>query len=261
MTKHLAASHLGLPPPAQSKLYDADRAVGWTAGRTVGFLGFADQTEAVHAAWVAYRALARRLAHEQATRPIPIDAEALSSWRQGDRELILAGGRAIAALVRPGESPIGPRAFAFEVDIPQPADELRVRAMAHLMYRTLRKSGVRWALWRSATRDTVPSAAREISDRATDKQRIPPWRKLVPATTSAAVALGIVSLLLALIVPRPFGVAFTVTGLAALVVLRIAAMTARWLPNISQRGREERTAGVSHEGDPWDDHRNAGSWG
>jgi len=102
---------------------------------------------------------------------------------------------------------------------------------------------VRWALWRRAIRDTVPSAANEISDRATDKQRIPPWRTPVPATTSAAVALGIVSLLvLALIVPRPLGVAFIVTGLAALIVLRIAAMTGRWLPNISGRGREEQTA-------------------
>ena len=71
MTKQLAARQLGLPPPAQWNLDDADRAVGWTTDRTVGFLGFADQTEAVHAAWVAYRALARRLAREQATRPIP----------------------------------------------------------------------------------------------------------------------------------------------------------------------------------------------
>jgi hypothetical protein len=247
MTKHLAASHLGLPPPAQWNLYDADRAVGWITERTVGFLGFADQTEAVHAAWVAYRALARRLARERAARPVPIETEPLSIWRHGDRELILAGGRAIATLVRAGENgPGGADAFAFEVGIPQPADELRVRAMAHLMYRTLRKSGVRWALWRPATRDTIPSATSEINGRVTAKQRIPPRRKLVPATTSAAVALGIISLLvLALVVPRPVGVGFTVTGLAALAVLRIAAMTGRWLPNLSKRGREKQTAGVS----------------
>jgi len=63
----------------------------------------------------------------------------------------------------------------------------------------------------------------------------------VPATTSAAVALGIISLLvLALVVPRPVGVGFTVTGLAALAVLRIAGMTDRWLPNLSDEGAKNK---------------------
>ena len=63
----------------------------------------------------------------------------------------------------------------------------------------------------------------------------------MPATTSAAVALGIISLLvLALVVPRPVGVGFTVTGLAALAVLRIAGMTDRWLPNLSDEGAKNK---------------------
>ena len=228
MTKQVTASHLGLPPPAQWTLSDADRAVGWTTDRTVGFLGFADQTEAVHAAWVAYRALARRLAREEGTRAVPIDTESLSVRRHGDRELILAGGRAIATLVRPGEqSSSGPHSFGFEVGIPQPTDELRVRAMAHLMYRTLRKSGLRWALWRTDAPGTVPSAPHEASEASKAG-----WRR--PMTPSTWVALGLASLsllMLALVVPKGLGVGLTVTGLAALAVFRIAAMTGRWLPH------------------------------
>ncbi len=284
MTKQLGASHLGLPPPAQWTLYDADRAVGWTTDNTVGFLGFADQTEALHAAWVAHRALSRRLARDQGTRPIPVDAEPLAVQRVGDRELILGGTRAIATLVRPGEpsSSGPPNSFGFEVEIPTPASELRARAMAHLMYRTLRKSGLRWALWRPGAPGAVPSATYGARDpanaienevdettistghqdrRRPEKRSTPPWRKPVTPSAWAALALASVSLLLlALVVPHRVGVALTVTGLAALAVFRAAAMTGRWLLRTSARESEEPT-GVSHEIDldPWDDHRNAGS--
>lgn len=232
MTKQLTASHLGLPPPARSTLHDAHRAVGWTTDHTVGFLGFADQTEAVHAAWVAYRSLARRLAREDGTRSVPIDIEPLSVWRQGDRELILAGGRAIATLVRPGEeSPSGPQSFGFEVGIPQPADELRVRAMAHLMYRTLRKSGLRWALWRPTATGPGPTVPAEVAE--------PARRKPVMPSTWITLGLASISLLvLALVVPKGLGVGFTVTGLAALAAFRIAAITGRWLPRRLTRQRE-----------------------
>ena len=102
--------------------------------------------------------------------------------------------------------------------------------MAHLMYRTLRKSGLRWALVRPAATERVPPAPAEVSE--------PAWRK--PVTPSTWIALGLASLsllVLALVVPRGLGVGFTVTGLAALAAFRVAAMTGRWLPRRLTRQR------------------------
>jgi hypothetical protein len=142
-------NRLGVPPPVKLDLIDSGRVVGWITGNVVGFRGFGDEVEAAHAAWVAYRTLARRLARRDGRRPPPVDTEPLALQRRGDQEVILVGRKAIGTLVRPGaESPSGPDSFGFEISIPPPADELRVRGMAHLIYRTLRKSGVRWALWR-----------------------------------------------------------------------------------------------------------------
>ena len=173
MTTQLAPDHLALPPPLELDLIDAGREVGRITGDVVGFRGFADEVEAAHAAWVAYRTLSRRLARTHGTRPVPIDTEPLAVQRRGDEELILASGRPIAVLVRPGvDSASGPDSFGFEIRVPQPADELRVRAMANLMYRTLRKSGLRWALWRSRTGRVggaaVPTPAKGGRDRSDD---------------------------------------------------------------------------------------------
>ena len=169
MTITISPGRVGLPPPAKWDLIDADRAVGWTTDNAVGFSGFAHETEAVHAAWVAHRTLARRLARTQGTRPVPVDTEPLALQRRGDQEMILASGHPIAVLVRPGaDSPSGPDSFGFEILIPSPTTELQVRALAYLMYRTLRKSGLRWALWRP---DHLPAggapAAHARGERAT----------------------------------------------------------------------------------------------
>ena len=58
MTTQLVPDRLALPPPFDFDLIDADRSVGWITGETVGFRGFADETEATHAAWIAHRTLA-----------------------------------------------------------------------------------------------------------------------------------------------------------------------------------------------------------
>jgi hypothetical protein len=151
LSPQLSPNRLAAPPPLELDLIDADRVTGWITGDRVGFLGFANEVEAAHAAWVAYRTLVRRLARTHNIRPIPIDTEPLAVRRRGDREQILASGHPIAALVRPGPgSPSGPDSFGFEIRIPHPVDEIRVRAMAYLMYITLHKSGIRWALWRPA---------------------------------------------------------------------------------------------------------------
>lgn len=158
MTTQLSPGDLGLPPPQLwLELSDAGRAVGWAASDVIGFRGFADEVEAAHAAWVAYRTLARRLARRNGARSIPIDTEPLTLRRFADQDAILASGREIGVLVRPGEeSRSGPDSFGFEIRIPSPVGELRLRAKAHFVYRTLRKSGVRWAMWRP---EPVPTPA------------------------------------------------------------------------------------------------------
>ena len=152
MTTQLAPDRLALPPPLDLDLVDAGRAAGWIADNAVGFRGFGDETEAAHAAWVAHRTVARRLARTHGTRPVPVDIEPLAIQRIERSEMILASGRPIAALVRPGpDGRSGVDSFGFELVIPTPTSELEVRAMAYLMYRTLRKSGIRWAVWRPDT--------------------------------------------------------------------------------------------------------------
>jgi hypothetical protein len=161
MTTQLATHHMDLPPPSQLDLLDMGRVIGWIAGSRVGFLGFADEREVASAAWLAYRTISRRLARRLRIRPIPIDTEPLALAKHGNREVILASGRPIATLLRPGsDSRSGPHAFGFTVNLPLPADELTVRSMAYSIYRTLRKAGLPWALW---ARDTSSFTAESLS--------------------------------------------------------------------------------------------------
>jgi len=170
MTTQLAPHRLALPPPLDLDLVDAGRATGWIAENAVGFRGFGDETEAAHAAWVAHRTLARRLARTHGMRPVPVDIEPLAIQRVEGKEMILASGRPIAALVRPGpDSRSGVDSFGFELLVPTPITELDGRAMAYLVYRTLRKSGIRWAMWRpDASRVAEASTAQTSADTATD---------------------------------------------------------------------------------------------
>lgn len=183
MTALRPAMHIAPPTPLNLDLLDGERAVGWVRDDVIGFGGFADETEAAHAAWVAYRALARRLAPVHGTRPPPIDIEPRALARRGEKELILAGRRAIAALVRPGDESAGCiDSFAFEIRVPAPADELRVRAMGHLMYSTLHKSRIRWAMWRRAEPRPTPVAiaepvAQRIGSEATRGESTLPERR------------------------------------------------------------------------------------
>ncbi len=166
MTPQLSANPPTTRPPLTLDLVDGDRAVGWVHGDVVGFRGFADESEAAHAAWVAYRTLLRRLARSNGVRPAPIGIEPLALARHGDEERILASGHPIARLVRPrhedGDS------VGFEITVPAPADEIRVRAMGHLIYRTLRKSGLRWAMWTPAPEPLAATATEASAHRAAD---------------------------------------------------------------------------------------------
>ena len=170
MTTQLAPDRLALPSPLDLDLVDAGRTTGWIASDAVGFRGFGDETEAAHAAWVAHRTVARRLARTHQMRPAPVDIEPLAIQRAEAKEMILASGRPIAALVRPGpDSRSGVDSFGFELRIPAPVTELEARALAYLIYRTLRKSGIRWAMWRpDAPRVAEASTAQTSVDTATD---------------------------------------------------------------------------------------------
>jgi hypothetical protein len=133
-----------MAPPLDLDLLDGSRIVGWVRGWTVGFRGFANENEAAGAAWIAYKALARRLAHRHSGPPAPVDVEPFSLKQVGDLKVLLASGRPFATLIAPSvESLSGPGSFGFEIEVPQPADELSMRSLAYRIYRTLRASGVR----------------------------------------------------------------------------------------------------------------------
>jgi hypothetical protein len=154
----LVPPHTAVPPPSRQDLLDAGTVVGWIDGMAVGFHGFGHEDDAMNAAWVAYRTLSRRFARARGRRPLPIDTEPMSLERNGDVELILAGGRPIATLVRPGaDSPSGPTSFGFELQVPVPADERTMRSIAYLVYRTMRRAGIRWSMWAPAP--AAPSGA------------------------------------------------------------------------------------------------------
>ena len=169
-----APNRLGLPPPVALDLMHTDRHVGWVNGDAIGFRGFAGDVEATHAAWVAYRTLARRLAHRDGRRPIPIDTEPLTLVWRGDREVILASGRTVGTLVRPGPGrPGDPDTFGFEIRVPVPADEDAMRAKALLMYRTLRRAGIRWGMWSRGARQ-APAALQPPGPPRTDARPAAP---------------------------------------------------------------------------------------
>ena len=139
--------------PVRFDLLDGNRLVGWVSGGTIGFDGFADENEAGGAAWVAHRTVAQRFAQRHGGPPAPTDAQPLSLVREGDRELILAGGTPIATLVRPhGDSRGSSDSLAFEIQVPSTPDELAMRSIGYRIYRRLRASRVPWAMWDSGRR-------------------------------------------------------------------------------------------------------------
>ena len=179
---------LAQPPPFEMDLLDADRMVGWIAGNTIGFRGFADETEATHAAWIAHRTLARRIARTHGMRLVPIDVEPLAIKRDGDdkNEIILASNRPIATLIRSGSHSRVTDSFGFELAVPSPMSEFELRGVAYLIYRTLRKSGVRWALWRQPTTPRTVTADSAVTVRV----RKPIKRSRPHRWASARRALG-----------------------------------------------------------------------
>ncbi|HJU65393.1 MAG TPA: hypothetical protein VJ596_06930 [Gemmatimonadaceae bacterium] len=213
MSTQLSLQRQDLPPP-RFDLLDAGRAVGWVRGNIVGFGGFATEAEAAHAAWVAYRTIMRRLARRTGQRPIPIDVEPLTLVHDGDRQSILASGRLIGTLVRPAaNSSTTLDSYGFEVEVPPPADELLVRAIAYAAYRTLRKGSVRWRMWERP----APQPRKQVRAQPSSSPM-----KLPLTVVMTAIVLALLAVMVAAL-PRPTMpiVVALVTGIAASAVLSL----------------------------------------
>lgn len=157
MTDVMMPALLAEPPPAWSvndallDLVDDDVRVGWRMPTAIGFTGFANEVEAAGAAWVAYRTLQRELARFTGARPLPIDTERLAIVdRDGDRVVVTAG-RHVARIIRPFDDQRRTESWTgFELRLDASLDELTARSVSLLVYRTLRRSGIRWSMWARA---------------------------------------------------------------------------------------------------------------
>jgi hypothetical protein len=240
MTAQLAPNSMSLPPPAQADLdlLDRNRLVGWVRGWALGFRGFASESEAAGAAWVAYRTLARRLARRHGGRPAPIDAEPLSLGQDGDGMVILASGRPIATLVLPGvDSLSAPDSFGFEIQGPLPADELSMRSLAYRIYRTLRKSGARWAMWER----------RRVNQRRVAARRQPPWVPTRRSGESSPAAIVFVSKFVLTGIAIALGAAVIAAAPRTVIIpigmVLAAGLVARGLVALVERWRAARSRG------------------
>jgi hypothetical protein len=158
-----SASTLHSAPPLL-ELHDADRLVGWIDGDVVRFRGFGSERSAAHAAAVAHEAMHRRLARGSRVKASETEADLGTIRRATDRANATASGRPVASVLRSFIDRIdgGTGNFAFEVRVPPPVDELRMRGMAYVMYRALRSSGIAWPLLQPA------AAPRALTETATD---------------------------------------------------------------------------------------------
>jgi len=124
--------------PAERRLFEDGRDVGYIRGSEVGFVGFRSQMDAAQAAYAAHRALARRRANSSWT-PSPPE-EFLLGERRGAQYVIERSGL-LARLCEP-EPDGGPGDWGFEVTL-RPEETLNVFAMSRavIMWSALRASG------------------------------------------------------------------------------------------------------------------------
>jgi hypothetical protein len=148
---------MSLPPPSRAyTLLDGTGTVGWIADNRLGFTGFASVAEAATAAWVAHVALERRAAKSR-REPAPfLEPRALQLVRSDGHEWIESAGSRLARLVRPAQESAGVGKtsapwFGIEVVFPPDTSELTIGSSAHVVYRALRRSGMRWSIRDVAT--------------------------------------------------------------------------------------------------------------
>lgn len=217
MNGQLVINHLAQPPTFHLHLYDEDRKVGWVSSHALGFRGFANEDEAMHAAYFAYRIISRRFARRAGRRPIPIGTEPLRL--HGD-DTVDAAGRPIGSLVRPGpDSWSGTDSFGFELPFPVVVDETTGRSKCSDVYRALRRSGIRWAMWRTERparrRTSAPAPVRE----PVASKPVAPGVTLWPGGVAIS---SMVLLVAALVAPESIASPLMALGLAGLVSLRLS---------------------------------------
>jgi hypothetical protein len=131
------------PPPTAWHGPRLSSRVGWVRGTAIGFRGFASAEEAAQAARVAYRTLAGRLELRVGGRPYRSDIGAVSL----DGNTVLAGRLPIARVVTPDEDRESAGGYGLEIQAPVRAGENEMHRAALAIYRTLRRSGVRWQMF------------------------------------------------------------------------------------------------------------------
>lgn len=237
MNTHLLPNHLPEPPPVgrhdfQLDLLDGERVVGWLRPDAIGFTGFATETEAAHAAWVAYRALSRRLARRDGRRPMPIDTEPLRLVQESDGRSIVGSRDRIAKLIEPSATDARENGFGFELRLDAPMDEVTVRAKAHHIYGTLRRSGIRWAMWTPVPAPARARAAAVVTERP-DAELIEedPLELRDLAVSVALMAVAII----AVMVPGAVATIVALLSIAGLMALRLAMLHAGWPRRGSRR--------------------------
>ena len=250
------ATRMAVPPPRRLDLLDAETTGGWIDDLAIGFRGFANEAEAVYAASVAYRTMERRLSRDGDTHPLPGDTEPIVLRRSGDVELIMAGGRPIATLVRPGaDSPSGPDSFGFSLPLPVPSDELTRRSTAYLVYRELRRLGIQGTAWASPS----PANGTASEDRASEKESVKGAlpRPVTRQGTDAHMASGrrratsdilgtsvVIAALLAAIVLPAIMVSSAIYVLVAAVIVALASIGGR----VAMTGRDALRGRLATEG-------------
>src|SRR5690606_19165003 len=106
--------------------------------------------------------VARRLARGTGRPLPPVDIQPVSLRRRGDHDVIVTGSLEVARLIRPiepGDS------YGFAIRVPGPTDELTMRSLAYLAYRTLRRSGTRWSMWRPVDVPPTPPSRSSAAQR------------------------------------------------------------------------------------------------
>jgi hypothetical protein len=115
----------------------AGKSIGWINGRSIGFRGFATESDARDAAIVARRTLDAALRQEYPTWPCHDAAlEETHSIHDGPDEWLYAGTRAIARLLRPQRRAYD-YSFGIELVLPSYASEGVAITAAHSLARAV----------------------------------------------------------------------------------------------------------------------------
>jgi hypothetical protein len=139
--------------PSPLELRDGDVLVGRIDGDVVSFRGFGSQADAAQAAAIAHQAMLRRLARGSRDTSSPNESDLAAVRRASDHANGRGNSRPVASVLRAVVDGIrggNGGDFAFEIRVPPPIHEVRMRGMAYVMYRALRSSGVAWPLLRPA---------------------------------------------------------------------------------------------------------------